>query len=72
MQTVYGLAALALAVPVAFHWRQPPQEEEGPPPGWDAVGLTWQAKVQLVAFCLFEVRPPGPEHCNIQSQWQFV
>ena len=58
VQTVYGLAALALAVPAAFHWRAPEKEvgEEGALPSYAPAGFSWQAKVQLAAFCFFEAR----------------
>jgi hypothetical protein len=67
LQTVYGLAALALAVPAAFHWRAPEEDqEEGAK--WPATGLTWQAKVQLAAFCFFEV----PQIIRLQSAQETI
>lgn len=55
MQTVHGCAALALLVPVFFHWYAPPQDDEEGSMDWAVTGLSWQAKLQLAAFCVFEV-----------------
>lgn len=64
LQTVHGLAALALAVPVIFHWYVPPEDEERMP-DWASTGLDWKGRIQMMAFCFFEVsrfpsqgRPP--------------
>jgi hypothetical protein len=53
-QTVYGCAALTLLVPVFFHWYAPREDEEDSK-AWASSGLSWQAKIQLIAFCAFEV-----------------
>ncbi len=53
-QTVYGCAALTLLVPVVFHWSAPREDEEDSKT-WASSGLPWQAKIQLLAFCAFEV-----------------
>ena len=53
-QTVYGCAALTLLVPVFFHWSAPREDEEDSK-AWASSGLSWQAKIQLLAFCAFEV-----------------
>ncbi|CAL8463154.1 g2688 [Coccomyxa elongata] len=53
-QTVYGCAALTLLVPVFFHWSAP-REDEDNFKTWASSGLPWQAKIQLLAFCAFEV-----------------
>lgn len=54
LQTVYGCAALTLLVPVFFHWYAPREDEEDSK-AWASSGLSWQAKIQLIAFCAFEV-----------------
>ncbi|KAK9908103.1 hypothetical protein WJX75_002781 [Coccomyxa subellipsoidea] len=54
MKTVYGCAALTLLVPVFFHWYAPREDEEDSK-AWASSGLSWQAKIQLIAFCAFEV-----------------
>ncbi|CAL8463153.1 g2687 [Coccomyxa elongata] len=54
MKTVYGCAALTLLVPVFFHWSAP-REDEDNFKTWASSGLPWQAKIQLLAFCAFEV-----------------
>ncbi len=74
VQTVYGLAALTLLVPVFFHWYAPREDEEDSK-AWASIGLTWQAKLQLVAFCAFEAsnsvntylgRPETPPWNNVE------
>lgn len=55
VQTVYGCAALALLVPVFFLWYPPVEDEEESSQAWASSGLSWQSKLQLVAFCAFEV-----------------
>lgn len=54
VQNVHGLAALALAVPVFFHWNMQ-SEDEDRMPAWASTGLDWRGRIQLVAFCIFEV-----------------
>lgn len=56
VQSVHGLAALALAVPVVFHWYAPADDEDHMP-NWASTGLSWQGRVQMGAFCFFEVSP---------------
>ncbi|CAK0784454.1 hypothetical protein CVIRNUC_007658 [Coccomyxa viridis] len=54
MKNVHGLAALALAVPVFFHWNMQ-SEDEDRMPAWASTGLDWRGRIQLVAFCIFEL-----------------
>ena len=54
VQSVHGLAALALAVPVIFHWYAPAGDEERTP-DWASTGLDWRGRIQMAAFCFFEV-----------------
>ena len=54
VQSVHGFAALALAVPVVFHWYAPQEGEEWIP-DWASTGLDWKGRIQMVAFCIFEV-----------------
>ncbi|EFN51339.1 hypothetical protein CHLNCDRAFT_33124, partial [Chlorella variabilis] len=51
MQVVFGLSACMLFVPVLYHQTS----TKDVAPGTDAGGITGDGKVQLVAFCLFEV-----------------
>ena len=60
MQSVHGLAALALAVPAFFHWNMQPEDEDRMP-AWASTGLDWRGRVQLVAFCIFEVAGSHPD-----------
>jgi hypothetical protein len=65
-QTVYGLSALALAVPVFFHWYEPREDEDEGSNDWASTSPPWQLKLQLIAFCSFEVTGPWPlckQHC---------
>ena len=54
VQSVHGLAALALAVPVIFHWYALPDDEDRMP-NWASTGLDWKGRIQMAAFCFFEV-----------------
>ena len=56
VQSVHGLAALALAVPVVFHWYAPADDEDHMP-NWASTGLSWQGRVQMGAFCFFRGEP---------------
>ena len=59
VQSVHGLAALALAVPVIFHWYTPPDDEDRMP-DWASTGLDWKGRIQMAAFCFFEVSAVQP------------
>ena len=67
MQNVHGLAALALAVPVFFHWNMQ-SEDEDRMPAWASTGLDWRGRIQLVAFCIFEVSRSLPLQATNMSQ----
>lgn len=67
MQTVHMCAALALLVPVFFHWYAPREDDEEYAMDWASAGLSWQAKLQLVAFCVFEVSA-ACVHTSLASQ----
>ncbi|CAL5229707.1 g13080 [Coccomyxa viridis] len=54
MKSVHGLAALALAVPVIFHWYALPDDEDRMP-NWASTGLDWKGRIQMAAFCFFEL-----------------
>ena len=60
IQSVHGLAALALAVPVFFHWNLQSGDEDRTP-AWASTGLDWRGRMQLVAFCIFEVVSSHPD-----------
>ncbi|KAK9829693.1 hypothetical protein WJX72_007390 [[Myrmecia] bisecta] len=51
MQTVFAISAVSLFVPVIFH-RTTADEYDSLSP--DAPGITWEGKLQLMAFCVFE------------------
>ncbi len=67
MQNVHGLAALALAVPVFFHWNMQ-SEDEDRMPAWASTGLDWRGRIQLVAFCIFEVVSNHPDEFTYHKQ----
>ncbi|KAI3439118.1 hypothetical protein D9Q98_001527 [Chlorella vulgaris] len=52
MQLVFGLSACCLFVPVLYHQTS---TKDVAPGAEEAGGITFDGKVQLVAFCLFEV-----------------
>lgn len=51
MQTVFGVSAVTLLVPVAYHLQRTSEASSLDP---NAPGITFEGKVQLLAFCVFE------------------
>lgn len=51
MQVVFGLASLCLFVPVLYHGSD---DDESADAAGGVLGISWDGKVQLVAFCAFE------------------
>lgn len=52
MQAVFALSAVCLFIPVLYHQSAPHTTTE---PADDVGGITFDGKVQLIAFCAFEV-----------------
>ncbi|KAL3149800.1 hypothetical protein ABBQ38_013625 [Trebouxia sp. C0009 RCD-2024] len=51
MQTVFAVSAATLTVPVAFHLQRSSETSSLDP---NAPGITFEGKIQLLAFCVFE------------------
>lgn len=68
MQTVFAVSAVTLFVPVMFHMHRTSEQSSLDP---DAPGITFEGKVQLVAFCVFEacVGIFWPSMMKLRSQY---
>ena len=54
MQVVFGASALCLFVPVLFHRNQEGGDADATAAGVDGEGISYEGKLQLMAFCGFE------------------